>query len=101
AGEHAQGSGVGSKLVVCVSKTGISITVDDDADPSFGDADYQLAAYAAALRVLTSYSEIDEIDITRELRRPRKRGESSPITSLIEQAVDIATNAMVPRGIQP
>lgn len=76
-------------------------TVDDDADPSFGDADYQLAAYAAALRVLTSYSEIDEIDIARELRRPRKRGESSPITSLIEQAVDIATNAMVPRGIQP
>ncbi len=75
--------------------------LDDDEDPSFGDADYQLAAYAAALKVLTSYGEIGEIDIARELRRPRVRGERSPITALIEQAVDIATNAMVPRGIQP
>lgn len=75
-------------------------TLDDDADPSFGDADYQLAAYAAALRVLTSYSEIDEIDIARELRQPRKKGASSPITKLIEQAVEIATNEMVPRGLQ-
>ncbi|MCC6313316.1 MAG: DNA methylase, partial [Thermomicrobiales bacterium] len=73
--------------------------LDDDADPSFGDADYQLAAYAAALRALTRYGEIDEIDIRRELSRPRVRGEVSPITRLIEQAVDIATNAMVPRGI--
>jgi adenine-specific DNA methylase len=74
--------------------------LDDDADPSFGDADYQLAAYAAALRVLTSYSEIDEIDIKRELSRPRTRGEASPITRLIDQAVDIATNVMVPRGLE-
>ncbi len=75
--------------------------IDDDADPSFGDADYQLAAYAAALRVLTQYSEIDEIDIKRELGRPRTKGEKSPITRLIEQAVDIATNAIVPRGMEP
>ncbi|MCA9863457.1 MAG: DUF1156 domain-containing protein, partial [Thermomicrobiales bacterium] len=75
--------------------------LDDDADPSFGDADYQLAAYAAALRVLTQYSEIDAIDIERELSRPRVRGEKSEITRLIEQAVTTATNAMVPRGIEP
>jgi adenine-specific DNA methylase len=74
-------------------------TIDDDADPSFGDADLQLAAYAAALRVLTSYSEIGDIDIQRELGRTRKKGEKSPITLLIEQAVDIATNAMVPRHL--
>ena len=75
-------------------------TLDDDADPSFGDADYQLAAYAAALRVLTHYSEIDEIDIARELRQPRTKGVKGPITALIEQAVEIATNEMVPRGLQ-
>lgn len=75
--------------------------LDDDADPSFGDADYQLAAYAAALRVLTSYSSIGEIDIRRELSRTRTRGEESRITLLIKQAVDIATNAMVPRGLEP
>src|SRR5699024_12794736 len=75
-------------------------TLDDDADPSFGDADFQLAAYAAALRVLTSYSNIDQIDIGRELRRERKKGEITPITRLIEQAVEIATNEMVPRGLQ-
>lgn len=72
---------------------------DDDVDPSFGDADYQLAAYAAALRVLTQYSEIDAIDIKRELTRPRQRGEKTEITRLIEQAVEIAANAMIPRGL--
>ena len=73
--------------------------LDDTADPSFGDADYQLAAYAAALRVLTAYAAIDEIDIQRELRRPRERGVVSPITKLIEQAVRIASDAIVPPGI--
>ncbi len=73
--------------------------LDDQDDPNFGDADYQLAAYAAALRVLTSYSSIDEIDIDRELRRPRERGVVSPITRLIEQAVRIASDSIVPNGI--
>src|SRR5699024_107938 len=73
--------------------------LDNDADPSFGDADYQLAAYAAALRVLTSYSEIDEINIELELSRPRVKGQANPITKLIEQAVEIATNEIVPRGL--
>jgi len=74
--------------------------LDDQDDPNFGDADYQLAAYAAALRVLTSYSSIDEIDIDRELRRPRERGVVSPITRLIEQAVRIASDSIVPNGIE-
>lgn len=74
--------------------------LDDAGDPNFGDADYQLAAYAAALRVLTSYASIDEIDIERELRRPRQRGEVSPITKLIEQAVRIANDAIVPHGLE-
>lgn len=74
--------------------------LDDAGDPNFGDADYQLAAYAAALRVLTAYASIDEIDIDRELRRPRERGVTSPITRLIEGAVRIANDAIVPRGLE-
>ncbi len=31
------------------------LALDDQEDPNFSDADYQLAAYAAALRVLTQY----------------------------------------------
>ena len=78
----------------------VMTALDDQDDPNFGDADYQLAAYAAALRVLTAYSSIDEIDIDRELRRPRERGVVSPITRLIEQAVRIASDAIVPNGIE-
>ncbi len=73
--------------------------LEDAGDPNFGDADYQLAAYAAALRVLTAYSSIDEIDIQKELRRPRERRVASPITRLIEQAVRIASDSIVPNGL--
>jgi putative DNA methylase len=31
------------------------LALDDKEDPNFSDSDYQLAAYAAALRVLTQY----------------------------------------------
>ncbi len=66
----------------------------------FDDSDYQLAAYAAALRVLTSYKTIQDIEVERELRRVRKRGETSPLTDLIESAVKIASNYLVPKGIE-
>jgi hypothetical protein len=73
--------------------------LDPQEDPNFGDADYQLAAYAAALRVLTSYAAIGDIDVERELRRTRQRGETSPVTSLIERAVRIASDELVPAGL--
>jgi hypothetical protein len=75
------------------------LALDPKDDPNFGDADYQLAAYAAALRVLTSYSTIGDIDVQRELRRPRRKGERSPIGQVIEQAVRIATDYLVPDGL--
>lgn len=75
------------------------IDLDDREDPNFGDADYDLAAYAAALRVLTSYSSIDEIDVDRELGRPREQGVESPITKLIKQAVRTATDEIMPDGM--
>lgn len=37
--------------------------LDDKEDPNFSDADYLLAAYAASLKVLTSYKQIEDIDV--------------------------------------
>jgi putative DNA methylase len=73
--------------------------LDDREDPNFSDADYQLAAYAAALRVLTQYKGIEDIDVAYELARERKRGEQSPIEAIIEDAVKTASNYLVPDGI--
>jgi hypothetical protein len=75
------------------------LDLDPKDDPNFSDSDYQLAAYAAALRVLTEYSAIDEIDVERELYKQRAKGERSPLTSVIERAVRIASDFLVPDGI--
>ena len=74
------------------------LALEDDEDPNFGDADYQLAAYAAALRVLTQYKKIEEIDVAYELSKPRKKGEVSPIEHVIANAVKAACNYLVPKG---
>lgn len=72
--------------------------LDDAKDPNFADTDYQLAAYAAALRVLTA-KNIEEIDVAYELTKVRKKGEKSPVEELIERAVKIACDHLVPKGI--
>lgn len=68
--------------------------LDDKEQPNFGDADYQLAAYAAALRVLTGYSKIGDIDIQRELARGKR--DESEVESVIESAVRVAMDYLVP-----
>jgi putative DNA methylase len=75
------------------------MALDDAEDPNFSDSDYQLAAYAAALRVLTQYQRIEDIDVERELTRERARGEESPIKRLIDEAVKIASNYMIPKAL--
>lgn len=64
----------------------------------FADTDYQLAAYAAALRVLTYYARIEDIDVERELARQRKKNEKSELEKLIDEAVRIACDHLVPAG---
>jgi hypothetical protein len=71
--------------------------LDDRDDPNFGDADYQLAAYAAALRVLTGYARIEDVDVERELRRAK--GEPSPLADFIGRTVKLASNALIPSGL--
>ena len=74
--------------------------LDDSRDPNFSDTDYQLAAYAAALRVLTSKT-IEDIDVAYELSRTRTRGEKSKVEEIIDKAVKIACDHLVPAGIEP
>jgi len=72
------------------------LAIDDKDNPNFGDTDYQLAAYAAALRVLTQFSEIEGMDIKHELFRERQKGEKSEFEKVIDRAVEIACNYLVP-----
>ncbi|MHB8806577.1 MAG: anti-phage-associated DUF1156 domain-containing protein [Anaerolineaceae bacterium] len=72
--------------------------LEDTSDPNFGDADYQLAAYAAALRVLTG-QPIEEIDPEKEILRERKPGEVGPVEALIRRAVKIACDHLIPRNL--
>jgi len=65
----------------------------------FEDADLQMAGYAAALRVLTSYTHIDGTDMTREALRPRVDGERSLTDDVIDLAVSIANEYLVPEGL--
>lgn len=73
------------------------LALEDSSEPNFADADYQLAAYAAALRVLTE-RPIDEIDPAKEIARERRRGEIGPVEKVIRNAVKIACDHLVPLG---
>jgi len=66
----------------------------------FADADFQMAGYAAALRVLTKYGGIDGKDMATEALRPRTKGAVSFVDELIEFAVGVANEALVPSGIE-
>lgn len=72
--------------------------IEDRDDPNFEDTDYQLAAYAAALRELTRYRHIEDIDIHYELTRERRTGEQSEIEKIIDSAVRVAMDYLVPSG---
>ncbi|MEI6035215.1 MAG: DUF1156 domain-containing protein [Verrucomicrobiae bacterium] len=74
------------------------MSIDDQESPNFSDTDYQLAAYAAALRVLTQYRRPGDFDIERELMRVRTANEPNPVEQLIADAVRIACDHLVPRG---
>jgi putative DNA methylase len=65
----------------------------------FEDADLQMAGYAAALRVLTRYSQIDGVSMTQEAMRPRVKGQLTMVDELIAFAVNIANEYLVPEGV--
>ena len=74
-------------------------SLDEGGEPNFNDADYQLAAYAAALKVLTRYGNIDGRDVEYELFALRAANEKSDFQAVIERALRIACDYLVPQGL--
>lgn len=75
--------------------------LDEGGEPNFNDADYQLAAYAAALKVLTQYGSIDGRDVEHEVFAKRDKGQVSDFQAVIERALGIACNVLIPKGLDP
>lgn len=71
----------------------------DRVENLFEDSDLQMAGYAAALRVLTGYTKIDGKDMTVEALRPRRKGETGVVDRMIDYAVAVANEHMVPEGL--
>ena len=65
----------------------------------FEDADLQMAGYAAALRVLTGYTRIDGQDMAAEALRPRQKGGRDIVKEIIDFAVQVANEQLVPEGV--
>lgn len=64
----------------------------------YTDGDLQLAAYAAALRVITNYETIDRVQVGADVYRKLKKGERTVIRDLIDYAAGVANNKLVPEG---
>ena len=84
--------------------TGMNDTVTADSKRAkdgnlFEDADLQMAGYAAALKVLTTYGIIDGKDMAQEALRPRVAGQTTLVEALIAFAVSTANKALVPSGL--
>ena len=75
--------------------------LDNVASPDFNDGDYLLAAYVAALKVLTSYADIEGLDVQYELEKARENNTESPVTKIINTARKEAYDYLVPDGISP
>jgi hypothetical protein len=65
----------------------------------FEDADLQMAGYAAALRVLTRYATIDGVDMAKEATKAHRGGERGLVNEVIEFAVQVANEHMVPEDM--
>ncbi len=76
------------------------LALDEDGEPNFNDADYQLAAYAAALKVLTQYGTLDGKDVEHEVFAVRTKNEKSDFETVIERALGIACDTLIPRGLE-
>ena len=68
------------------------------AEALYTDGDLTLAAYAAALRVITGYATIDRREIGSDVFRELKKGEKTQLRTLIDYAESVANRELVPRG---
>lgn len=72
---------------------------DKMGEPVFNDSDLQMAGYAAALKVLTSYTHIGGEDVTTFALRPRTKGEITVVDEIVQQAAEAANSLLVPDGL--
>jgi len=80
------------------------MNLNDDIDnkhgePVFNDSDLQMAGYAAALKVLTGYTHVDGEDVTGFTLRPRRKGETTVVDAIVQQASEAANSLLVPEGL--
>lgn len=73
--------------------------LDDKEEPNFSDPDYVLAAYAASLKVLTSYKAFGDMDLDYELDLAIHDPSKSEVVKLIERAKKIAYDLIIPANI--
>jgi len=66
------------------------------AETLYTDGDLTLAAYAAALQVVTTYSTIDRQPLDRDIYRKLKKGERTMIRDFVDYAAEVANNLLVP-----
>ena len=62
----------------------------------FSDADLQMAGYAAALKVLTGYTEVDGQDVTALALQPRQKKRKNVVDEIVEYAAGVANNLLIP-----
>jgi adenine-specific DNA methylase len=72
--------------------------LEDKEDPNFSDADYLLAAYAATLKVLTSYKRIGDINVEYELSKARNGSTVNPVEIILINAIKEAYNYLIPQS---
>ena len=75
------------------------LALDEAEDPNFGDTDYQLAAYAAALRVLTGNAHRGDRRRARAGTPDGRARRAVARRGVIRNAVRIACDHLVPRGL--
>jgi putative DNA methylase len=68
-------------------------------NPVFNDADLSHAGYAAAMKVLTRFTSIGGEDVTAFALRPRRKGETTVVDEIVEQAAETANGLLVPEGL--
>jgi putative DNA methylase len=68
------------------------------AETLYTDGDLTLAAYAAALQVVTAYSSIDRQPLDRNLYRKLAKGETTMLRDLVDYAAQVANSLLVPEG---
>lgn len=72
------------------------LELENKEEPNFTDPDFVLAAYAASLKVLTSYKTIEDLDLDYELNLAINNPSQSNIVKIIEAAKKIAYDCVIP-----